>query len=133
MLGVVAEQFPKGGAVTLNAIAGIGMLSVGIIGGPLIGRMQEGSAETALTNSMPGTYEEIASENEYFLGDYTAVDAKKVQALPPQQAEQVQQTVKAAKQDALAKITLFPAIMLACFLGLIVYFKSIGGYRAVSI
>lgn len=133
MLGVVAEQFPKGGAVTLNAIAGIGMLSVGIIGGPLIGRMQEGSAETALTQSMPGTYQEIASENDYFLGDYTAIDAKKVQSLPPEQAEQVQQTVKAAKQDALAKITVFPAIMLVCFLGLFIYFKSIGGYRAVLI
>ena len=36
-LGVVSEQFPKGGALTLNAIAGIGMLSVGIVGGPLIG------------------------------------------------------------------------------------------------
>ena len=40
-LGVVAEQFPKGGALTLNAIAGIGMLTVGILGGPLIGKMQE--------------------------------------------------------------------------------------------
>src|SRR5262249_20784527 len=29
MLGVVSEQMPKGGALTLNAIAGIGMLTVG--------------------------------------------------------------------------------------------------------
>ncbi len=47
-LGIVSEQFPKGGALTLNAIAGIGMLTVGIIGGPLIGRMQEGAAEKAI-------------------------------------------------------------------------------------
>ena len=31
-LGVVSEQCPKGGALTLNAIAGIGMLAVGILG-----------------------------------------------------------------------------------------------------
>ena len=28
-LGVVAEQFPKGGALTLNAMGGVGMLGVG--------------------------------------------------------------------------------------------------------
>lgn len=43
MLGLVAEQTPKGGALTLNAIAGIGMLTVGILGGPFIGFLQETS------------------------------------------------------------------------------------------
>ncbi|MGA1101613.1 MAG: MFS transporter, partial [Opitutales bacterium] len=38
-LGVVSVQCPKGGALTLNAIAGIGMLAVGILGGPVIGKM----------------------------------------------------------------------------------------------
>ena len=33
MLGVVSEQTPKGGALTLNAISGIGMLAVGVLGG----------------------------------------------------------------------------------------------------
>ena len=47
MLGVVSEQCPKGGALTLNAIAGIGMLTVGIVGQPLIGKMQEDSAKNA--------------------------------------------------------------------------------------
>ena len=42
-LGVVSEQCPKGGALTLNAIAGIGMLAVGILGGPVIGKMAEDS------------------------------------------------------------------------------------------
>ena len=133
MLGVVAEQFPKGGAVTLNAIAGIGMLSVGIIGGPLIGRMQEGSAESALTEKMPGVYEQVSSENSFFLGKYTAVDSEKVAILEPAKVEEVQQTVKAAKQNALAKISVFPAVMLACYIGLLLYFKSQGGYRAVNI
>src|SRR5262249_5921613 len=32
MLGVVSEQMPKGGALTLNAISGIGMLAVGTLG-----------------------------------------------------------------------------------------------------
>ena len=66
MLGVVSEQCPKGGALTLNAIAGIGMLTVGILGGPLIGKMQEDSAKAALTEEKPGVYETISAENEYF-------------------------------------------------------------------
>jgi MFS family permease len=36
-IGVVAEQSPRGGAITLNVLAGIGMLGAGVIGGPLIG------------------------------------------------------------------------------------------------
>ena len=59
MLGVVSEQCPKGGALTLNAIAGIGMLTVGIIGGPMIGKMQEDS----VANNLPSeTYEKISVE-----------------------------------------------------------------------
>ena len=45
MLGIVSEQCPKGGALTLNAIAGIGMLSVGIVGQPLIGKMTEDATD----------------------------------------------------------------------------------------
>ena len=37
MLGVVAEQFPKGGALTLNTMGGVGMLAVGVLGSPLLG------------------------------------------------------------------------------------------------
>lgn len=133
MLGVVAEQFPKGGAVTLNAIAGIGMLTVGIIGGPLIGAMQEGSAEVAIEKAMPGEYEAVSKPDKYFLGDYTAVDDAKVDALPPEEAEQVKEIVKSAKQGALAKVTIFPAFMLVCYLGLIFYFKTKGGYAAVRL
>ena len=37
MLGVAAEQFPKGGALTLNTLGGVGMLAVGVLGAPLLG------------------------------------------------------------------------------------------------
>lgn len=41
MLGVVAERFPRGGAMTINTIAGVGMLSVGIVGAPFLGMIQD--------------------------------------------------------------------------------------------
>ena len=40
MLGIVSEQTPRGGALTLNAISGIGMLAVGTLGFPYIGALQ---------------------------------------------------------------------------------------------
>ena len=40
---------------------------------------------------------------------------------------------KQAKQKALAKISIFPGIMLACYIGLFLYFKSRGGYKAVQL
>jgi MFS family permease len=52
MLGVVSEQTPRGGALTLNAIAGIGMLTVGILGGPFIGFLQESSVTASLETEM---------------------------------------------------------------------------------
>lgn len=133
MLGVVAEQSPKGGALTLNAIAGIGMLTVGIVGGPLIGKMQEDSAVAALQEKKPALAGQVTSGDNYFLGDYTKVDEQKVTALPEAEAAEVGSVVSNAKQGALAKVTVFPLVMLICYLGLILYFKSRGGYKAVNI
>lgn len=132
-LGVVSEQFPKGGALTLNAIAGIGMLSVGIVGGPLIGAMQEKSMETAVGKEMEGTYAKISEERSYFLGKYNAVVDDKVKDLPEADATKVGEVTKGAKQGALAKVAVFPIIMLLCYIGLIMYFKSRGGYKPVEI
>lgn len=129
-LGVVAEQFPKGGALTLNAIAGIGMLTVGIIGSPLIGLLQEQSARTALEKSHPGVYQDISRQNQYILGEYTGLDEAKIRTLPQEEAASIEKSAREAKQGALAKVAIFPAIMLACYLILLAWFRSQGGYRA---
>jgi MFS family permease len=128
MLGVVSEQCPKGGALTLNAIAGIGMLTVGIVGGPLIGAMQEGSVAKTLPKE---TYDKISVESSYLLGKYTAVDSGKVSELA--EADKVNEEIKVAKQGALANITIFPIVMLICYIALFVYFKGRGGYKTVEI
>jgi hypothetical protein len=133
MLGVVAEQFPKGGALTLNAIAGIGMLTVGVLGNPVIGYMQEESAKTAIVAELPEVYPQVAKDAKYFLGSYQAVDTEKVAKLEGETKKKVEELAKGAKQSSLAKITVFPAFMLVCYLILIGYFKSKGGYKPQSI
>jgi hypothetical protein len=135
-LGVVSEQTPKGGALTLNAIGGIGMLAVGIVGGPVIGAITEKTAEVAIEKSVPGTYGKVSKDDSYVLGAYKAVDKAKVDALAktePDIAKKVEAAAEGAKQSALAKVALFPAFMLVCYLGLIGWFRARGGYKPVSL
>lgn len=129
MLGIVSEQTPKGGALTLNAIAGIGMLTVGIIGGPFIGYFQESSANQAIAEQMPEIHQRVTEKKSYLLGDYVAVNNQKLAALPEEQLEQAKAIQGEATQASLARVTLFPAIMLFSYLGLYLWFRSKGGYR----
>ena len=69
-LGVVSEQCPKGGALTLNAIAGIGMLAVGILRPH--GKMTEDSIKVS-KEATAETYENF--QRQHLFGDYTVVDA----------------------------------------------------------
>ena len=133
-LGVVSEQCPKGGALTLNAIAGIGMLAVGILGGPVIGKMTEDSIKASVeSSSSVETYESISKQSTYFLGDYTAVDGEKVSELPEKEEAIVSESIQKGKQGSLASVAVFPVFMLICYVGLILYFKSRGGYRPIEI
>ena len=129
MLGVVAEQTPKGGALTLNAIAGIGMLSVGILGGPFIGFLQESSVTSAIEEELPAVYEAVIQENDYLLGQYSALNATAVAELPESVQAEANTIRERETQGALAKMSLFPAFMLVCYIGLMLYFKGKGGYK----
>ena len=69
MLAVVSERFPKGGAITIGAVGGVGMLSAGLLGGPGIGFKQDYYATQELKQEAPQTYERYASDRENsFLG-----------------------------------------------------------------
>ena len=133
MLGVVSEQYPKGGALSLNAIAGIGMLSVGILGGPMIGAFQEKNVTDSIAESQPAIIEAIAVEKSYVLGEYKAVDPAKLGALPQAQQDMLQPIIEESTQGALKKVALFPILMLVGYIGLHLYFKSRGGYKPVEL
>jgi MFS family permease len=134
MLGVTAEQCPKGGALTLNAISGIGMIAVGVLGFPYIGALQERTASTVLQASDAATAQAVLVDKAYVLGDYQAIDPDKVAAITDATAQAALAAANQAGQfDALGKMALFPMFMLACYIGLFLYFKSKGGYSAESI
>lgn len=129
MLGVTAEQCPKGGALTLNAISGIGMIAVGVLGFPFIGALQEKTASTVLQESDAATAQAVLVDKAYVLGDYQAIDPDKVAGITDEAAQAALAAANQAGQfDALGKMALFPTFMLACYIGLFLYFKSKGGY-----
>lgn len=131
MLGIAAEQCPKGGAVTLNAISGIGMIAVGVLGFPLIGALQERTASSDLRRNAPTVAQEVLVEKPYLGLTYDAIDPKKAAAMTAPKAKTALAAAdKAGQFDTLAKMAAFPAFMLVCYLGLFMYFRSKGGYKA---
>lgn len=134
MLGVTSEQCPKGGALTLNAMGGIGMLAVGILGFPFIGFLQESSATAKLQSSNPAIYETVTVQKNYLLGDYKAIDPVKSAAITETaDAEAIKSATTTGQFSALGKMAIFPAFMLVCYLGLIAYFRSRGGYKPINL
>ncbi|MFM8803629.1 MAG: MFS transporter, partial [Planctomycetia bacterium] len=67
MLAVVSEQFPKGGAITIGAAGGVGMLAAGLLGGPGIGFLQDQNASAKLQESSAAVYDRYKApkENEF--------------------------------------------------------------------
>ncbi|WP_406696458.1 MFS transporter [Singulisphaera sp. Ch08] len=130
MLGVVAEQFPKGGALTLNTTGGVGMLAVGVIGAALLGNIQDKEAGRELKVQDPQVYAAVvdAPKTSVF-GKYQPLDQKKIDNLPEAQQGLIESIQGLAKKRALATVAIFPCIMFVCYVALILYFKSQGGYK----
>ena len=146
MLGVVSDQTPRGGALTLNALGGIGMLAVGVLGFPYIGALQADKkidmiAATPAAQAAPDlvingqlTPAVLDKKHIYEVIPYKVVNdtrlAEKTAPLSTDQKQQIDEAAAASSQRALANMALFPGIMLVFYIALIVYFRSRGGYRA---
>ena len=64
LLGVISENFPRGGALALGISGGIGMLSAGLLGGPGIGYKQDYFAVQKLSELGPDTYARYQAKDE---------------------------------------------------------------------
>lgn len=133
MLGLVSEQFPKGGALTLNVIAGLGMISAGVLGAGILGFLQDKHTDDniALYDQRNNTalYETyLTRENSSLFGKYKSLDLEKFGTAAPEDKATVIQLQDESKKLALRDIVLFPAIMLLAYLLLYLYFRRKGGY-----
>jgi len=198
-LGLVSERFPRGGALTLNAIAGVGMLGVGILGSQLLGFWQDTNIDRNL-KQYASVYENVVdgTERASIFGNYRSLDGKKVAAINDRvalfdyrqgedpealAADPMYQTmvrnahshligdvtglsyaamhdaleaegafigveeygtvvadksvldgaIATAKRNAMSRVAILPLIMALCYLGLIIYFRSRGGYKAIEL
>lgn len=134
MLGVVSEQFPKGGALTLNVIAGLGMISAGVIGAGVLGFLQDKRADTSIAQydqangtTLYDTY--LTEEKTSLFGEYRAVNFDQFEQAPEADKSAIVSLQEGAKKIALRDIVIFPVIMLISYILLMLYFKRRGGYK----
>ena len=145
-LGVVSELYPRGGALMLNAIAGVGMISVGTIGNPAIGAIQDQAMAAEIRAADPALADRVLVSRPGLFGEAIAVDPAERARLDEERADRATPEPRRqqlsgqlallgrldsrTKQGTLGTIAVLPIIMLVCYLGLIAYFRSVGGYKA---
>ncbi len=84
LLAVTSELFPKGGAITIGAMGGAGMLCAGLLGGPGIGYNQDTHATRQLMAEHPDVYKRYAADAPdtfFYFFTTTGLDGAKVGVL----------------------------------------------------
>ncbi|HZE99363.1 MAG TPA: MFS transporter [Planctomycetota bacterium] len=156
MLAVASDRFPKTGAIAISFMGGIGMMSAGLIGGPGLGYAKDRFSAEELGRVNQAAYEQIKSKDaKDFLvfGKVNGFDGTKMDEVKGRLAKaregDVTTEVAMSKLNAtdrqiieagivgdrktLRADSAIPAIMALIYLGILAYFKSIGGYKALSI
>jgi hypothetical protein len=161
MLAVASDRFPQTGAIAISIMGGIGMMSAGMIGGPGLGYAKDRFASAHLESNHPAVYAEykVAEPSGWLLfRDVAAIDGRKLGEVQSKLAAARAQLAEAGIHDprlALERLTpeersvhaasiqgdrqtltvdaVIPAVMALIYLGLLIYFRSIGGYKAVQI
>lgn len=143
MLAVASDRFPRTGAVAISIMGGIGMLSAGLIGGPGLGYAKDRFSADTLKTADPATYAQVqaATPSKFlFFSEITAIDGTK---LADAQKVTVEERSPAQKAIVYASVTgdrrtlkadaFIPATMALIYLLMLIYFKMIGGYKAVHL
>jgi MFS family permease len=130
-LGVVSEQFPRGGALTLNAMGGMGMIAVGVLGGDVLGTLVDYRVDHHLqqNQALHSVVTKPDTTTKYGM-KYHDLDQTRLAALPASEKAQVENLRGETKQTTLRIVAILPAIMFVCYLALVFYFISRGGYKA---
>lgn len=143
MLAVASDRFPRTGAVAISIMGGIGMLSAGLIGGPGLGYAKDRFSAETLKATDAATYEQVkvATPSKFlFFSEVNAIDGTKLSEAQKIKAEERTPAQKAIVDSSITgdrrtlKADAFiPATMAVIYLLMLIYFKSIGGYKAVHL
>jgi MFS family permease len=133
-LGLTSEQFPKGGALTLNGVSAVGVLGLGILGAPWIGIQQDLETDKQLSDSNPAIYQKVQGESRAtFMGEVPSLDQAKIKTLSEEETVALEEVQGASKRGSFVRIAALPSFMLICYLGLFFYFRARGGYKPVEL
>ncbi len=143
MLAVIGDRFPRTGAIAMSIMGGIGMMSAGLLGGPGLGYAKDRFTVEHLKQTDPALYEANKAEKPgtfLFLEPVTGLDGTKLSAAQTAKPEE-----RTPEQKALAEASIIgdrktlkadsfiPATMAVIYLLLLIFFKAIGGYKALKI
>ena len=134
-LGLTSEQFPKGGALTLNGVSAVGVLFLGVLGSPYIGYKQDLDMDTRLSvTENAALYAAVKGVPKAgTFGESPSLDQEKIKALNPEQTKQLETVQAASKRSVFVTIAVVPSIMLAFYVLMWLYFKAKGGYKPVAL
>ena len=157
MLAVAADRFPRTGAIAISIMGGIGMMAGGLLGSSGLGYAKDRFAGEELNKANAAAYSEYKSATPskfLFLSEATGLDGAKFGAVSAKLAK-AREEAKGDDTAAFAKLTpaekavhdasiagdrrtlradsFIPATMAVVYLLMLLYFKGIGGYKAVHI
>ena len=161
MLAVASDRFPQTGAIAISIMGGIGMMSAGMLGGPGLGYAKDRFAAAHLEATQPAVYAQykVAETSGWLVfKEVAAIDGRKlgdVQGKLSASRAELAKTGVSDPEAALARLTpderavhasaiqgdrqtliadaVIPSIMAIIYLCLLIYFRSIGGYKTVHL
>jgi len=159
MLAIASDRFPRTGAVAISIMGGIGMMSAGLIGTAGLGYAKDRFAAESLPQDLHAEYMGTKTSKWLFFEEVTTVDAGKATQIKQTLDTKLKALEKTGDKNAPAharaslsdserraleadvngsRLTLkadsvIPAIMAVIFLGLLFYFKAVGGYKVLHI
>ncbi|MFT5143803.1 MAG: MFS family permease [Rhodothermales bacterium] len=146
VLGFTSERYPRGGALTLNTVSAIGLLSAGIIGTPILGVAFDRSIHDTVVVEAPALAEAASVPGGFMWMKHEKIDPVQadnfIQNLTEGRGEvqavysnaQPQGLAQAgAGRDVLRYAVRFPLILLVVFGAIALYFRMNGGYKPIEL
>ena len=102
ILGFVAERFPKGGALTLNTVSAMGLLSLGMIGNPILGVAQDKSIYKQAKENTPELAEATTNDSPFLWMTNEVIDTSKFTQFGADKISGQGEAISAAIQPVIA-------------------------------
>ena len=147
VLGFTSERYPQGGALTLNTVSAIGLLSAGIIGTPILGVAFDRSIRGAVVEEAPALAEAATVPGGFMWMSHEKIDPALadayIEALPEGEQSSVREVYNRsapqgraqaqAGRGVLAYAVRFPALLFVVFGIIALYFRMRGGYKPIEL